>query len=131
MIFLKNLIKRDDLELSILSASTFVWFFLFSYLPMFGIIIAFKRYKFSPGKNFFQSLIDSEWVGLKNFKFIFKSNDILILIRNTIVYNIIFIILGIVVPVTLAILVKELYSEFRSKFYQTLTFFHILCHGLL
>lgn len=82
-----------------------------------------KDINFHQGKTFFQSLIDSEWVGLKNFKFIFKSNDILILIRNTIVYNIIFIILGIVVPVTLAILVKELYSEFRSKFYQTLTFF--------
>lgn len=120
---MKKFIKRDDIELSILSASTFIWFILFTYLPMFGIIIAFKRYRFSPGKNFFQSLLDSEWVGLKNFKFVFKSNDIHILLRNTIVYNIVFIILGIVVPVTLAILIREMYSAIRSKFYQTLTFF--------
>lgn len=116
-------IKRDDFELSLLSLPSIIWFVVFAYLPMFGIILAFKRYRIFPRKGFLYNIINSEWMGIDNFKFIFKSNDIHILLRNTIVYNVIFIILGIVLPVTFAILIKEMYSQFRSKFYQTLTFF--------
>lgn len=115
--------KRDDIELSILSFPATLYFILFAYLPMFGIILPFKRYRIFPQKGFLYNIIHSDWIGFDNFKFIFKSKDIYILLRNTIVYNVIFIILGIVVPVALAILIRELYSQFRSKFYQTLTFF--------
>lgn len=116
-------IKRDDFELTILSTPSIIYFLLFAYLPMLGIILPFKRYKIFPRKGFFYNIFNSEWIGFDNFKFIFKSNDIYILLRNTIIYNIIFIILGIVIPVALAILIRELYSQIRSKFYQTLTFF--------
>lgn len=114
---------RDDLELSILSIPSLIWFICFSFLPMFGIILAFKKFKIQNGNSFFMSVINSKWVGLSNFKYIFMSNDFFILLRNTILYNIVFIILGIIIPVTLAILIRELYSKFRSKFYQTLMFF--------
>lgn len=114
---------RDDTELLILSIPTTIWFILFSFLPMFGVILAFKRYKVFPRHGFFYSVFKSDWVGFSNFKFILKSNDIYILLRNTILYNILFIILGIVVPVALAILIKEMYSQFRSKVYQTFMFF--------
>lgn len=114
---------RDDSELTLLALPTFVWFAIFSYLPMFGLIIAFKKYKITPGKGFLHNLLNSDWVGLDNFKFLFSNNSIKMLLRNTIGYNIIFIILGILIPVTLAIMIDMLYSKKKSKIYQTMMFF--------
>lgn len=113
----------DDTELSILAVPTFVWYVLFAYIPMFGIIIAFKNYKISPGRSFLYNLLHSQWVGFDNFQFFIKSNALKILLRNTIGYNIIFIILGILIPVTLAIMISMLYSKIKSKLYQTMMFF--------
>lgn len=114
---------RDDTELTILALPTTIWFFLFSFMPMFGIIIAFKDYRIIPGKGFVYNLLHSDWVGFKNFDFLVKSNDIVILLRNTILYNLVFIILGIVIPVTLAIMINLIYSKRKSKVYQTMMFF--------
>ncbi|HHU78332.1 MAG TPA: sugar ABC transporter permease, partial [Clostridiales bacterium] len=115
--------SRDDIELSVLATPTFVWYFLFSYLPMFGILIAFKRYKIFPGKGFFGNLVLSEWAGLSNFEFFIKSNDLKILLRNTIGYNIVFIVLGIFISTSLAIMISMLHSKRSSKVYQTMMFF--------
>lgn len=114
---------RDDTELSLLALPTTIWYLLFSFLPMFGLIIAFKDYRIIPGKNFIYNLIHSEWVELKNFQFLIKSKELFILLRNTIGYNLIFIILGIVIPVTLAIMISLIYSKRKSKVYQTMIFF--------
>lgn len=114
---------RDDIELSLLGLPTFIWFVLFSYLPMFGIIIAFKKYKIAPGKGFLYSLLKSEWVGFDNFKYFIQNDALKILLRNTILYNIVFIILGILIPVTLAIMINMLYSKTKSRIYQTAMFF--------
>lgn len=115
---------KEDTELSFLALPTFVWFALFSYLPMFGVIIAFKQYKIiKPGASFLYNLLKSDWVGFKNFEYIIQSNNFLLLLRNTILYNIVFIILGILIPVTLAILLSLIYSKFKSKLYQTAMFF--------
>ena len=114
---------KDDTELTILALPTAVWFIIFSYLPMFGIIIAFKNYKLSAGHGFIYSLFHSEWCGFDNFKFFIQSNAFTMLLRNTILYNIVFIILGLVLPVTLAIMISLIYSKFKSKVYQTLMFF--------
>ncbi len=62
------------------------------------------------------------WVWLDNFKFLFKSSDAWLITRNTVLYNLVFIILGIVLPVTLAILLKEIFNKRLSKFYQTSMF---------
>ena len=115
--------QRDDTELSLLAMPTTIWYLLFSFLPMFGLIIAFKDYKIIPGKNFIYNLIHSDWAGLKNFQFLIKSKELYILLRNTIGYNLIFIILGIVIPVTLAIMISLIYSKRKSKVYQTMIFF--------
>ena len=113
----------DTLELFFLHLPTTIWYLLFCYMPMFGIIIAFKNYKPKPGKNFLWSLMyNSDWVGLNNFKFLIKSDTFSLMLRNTMVYNIIFIILGIVIPVTLAILFNELYSKKLAKVCQTMMF---------
>lgn len=114
---------KDDTELTILGIPTFLWFVIFSYLPMFGIIIAFKNYKLSAGHGFIYSLLHSEWAGFDNFKFFIQSNAFGMLLRNTILYNIVFIILGILIPVTLAIVISLIYSKRKSKVYQTAMFF--------
>lgn len=113
---------RDDWELTLLATPTFIWYLLFSFLPMFGIIIAFKKIRFRPGQNFIQNIITSDWCGLKNFEFLFKSNDAFIILRNTILYNIVFVVLGIVIPVTLAIAINELRSKKLAKTVQTAMF---------
>lgn len=113
---------RDDTELTILALPTTIWYILFCYLPMFGVLLAFKDYKIINGQGFLYSLIHSDWVGFKNFQYFFGLPDFPMLIRNTLGYNIIFIVLGIVLPVTLAILISNIYSKRLSKLYQTLMF---------
>ena len=114
---------KDDTELALLGLPAAVWYAVFCYLPMFGLIIAFKEYKISPGRGFLYSLLHSEWVGIKNFRFFLTSNRFAMLLRNTILYNLVFIVLGVVVPVTLAIIISQLYSRRASKVYQTMMFF--------
>ena len=87
---------------------------------MFGVIVAFKRWRIHGG--FFESLMNSKWVGFDNFKFLFQSSDAWLITKNTVLYNIVFIILGIVLPVTLAILLNELLNKKLAKFYQSSMF---------
>lgn len=114
---------KGDTELSLLGLPTFIWYIVFCYLPMFGLIIAFKDYKVSPGHGFLYSLFTSEWSGFGNFTFFFKSNAFKMLLRNTVLYNIVFIILGTAIPVTLAMVISQLHSKRKSKVYQTMMFF--------
>lgn len=114
---------RDDTELTLLALPTFIWYILFSFLPMFGIIIAFKNYKIFPKKSFLYNLIHSDWAGFSNFKYLMDSNSLYVLLRNTIAYNIVFIVLGIVIPITLAIVLSMIHSKVKSRVYQTLMFF--------
>ena len=102
---------------------TAIWYVLFSFLPMFGLIIAFKDYKIMPGKSFISNVINSGWAGFKNFEFLIKSNDLFVILRNTIVYNLVFIVVGMIFAVALAIMISELHSKRKSKVYQTLMFF--------
>ncbi|MEL3906434.1 MAG: ABC transporter permease subunit [Treponema sp.] len=113
----------DDTELTFLALPTVIWYALFCFLPMFGILIAFKTYRVQAGRSFVYSLLVSPNAGFKNFEFILKANKIAVLLRNTLAYNIVFIILGIVIPVILAIMINELYSRWKSKIYQTMMFF--------
>lgn len=118
-------IRVDDLQLFALSLPTTIWYLLFCYIPMFGILIAFKKYKVAPGKGFLWSLIhNSPWCGLNNFKFLFSSNmkTTVAMFRNTVGYNIVFIVLNIVIPVALAILISHLYSKRLAKVCQTAIF---------
>ena len=81
---------RDDTELTLLGLPAVVWYALFCYLPMFGLIIAFKNFKLVPGKGFLYSLLHSDWVGFDNFKFFLTSNTFTMLLRNTLLYNLVF-----------------------------------------
>ncbi|GGB42006.1 ABC transporter permease [Fictibacillus barbaricus] len=95
-----------------------VWFLLFSYLPMFGTVIAFKNFQFHPD-GFFASVINSEWVGFENFEFLFSTDDAFIITRNTILYNLVFIILGLILAVATAIILNEITNKKMAKVYQT------------
>ena len=114
--FLKKLWKNKAWLLMVLPGT--LWLLVFSYLPMFGTVLAFKDFKISPG-GFIQSLINSEWVGLKNFEFLFTSGDAFRITRNTVMYNLVFIILGLVFAVFVAIILSEISNKRLGKIYQT------------
>lgn len=84
-----------------------------NYMPMVGLQVAFKNYKYNLG------IWKSPWAGFSNFKFLFKTGDAMIMIRNTILYNVAWIIIGMVVGVGSAILLNEILSKKAKKFYQT------------
>jgi putative aldouronate transport system permease protein len=118
----KSRFTRNDAELVLISLPTVIWYVLFTYLPMFGIVIAFKNFRPLPRASFITSLIKSDWVGIQNFKFLFATPDAWIMMRNTLAYNAVFIVLGIIVPVTLAIMISQLYSQRLAKVCQTAMF---------
>ena len=88
--------------------------FMFSYMPIFGIILAFKKI------NLRQGILGSPWYGFKNFSYLLKSNDLWIMLRNTIGYNLLFIALGAILGVALAIALSLLKEKRASKIYQTI-----------
>lgn len=132
-LFLKNKIEGGELmkerwkrlkankELLLLSLPGMIWFLLFAYLPLPGVLLAFKRLTLSNG-GFIQSFLQSEWVGFSNFKFLFASGDMWKIFRNTVGYNIIFIVLGIVLPIMVALMLNELRSKKWAKIYQSSMF---------
>lgn len=115
--------SKNDTELTMLALPTIVWYLLFCFLPMFGLVIAFKNYRVTGGKSFIYNVFHSDWCGFKNFEFLLKSNDLFVILRNTILYNLAFIILGMVLSVGLAVMISLLHSKRKSKVYQTLMFF--------
>ncbi|MDE6933634.1 MAG: ABC transporter permease subunit [Oscillospiraceae bacterium] len=115
---------KKTLVLLTMAAPTAIWLLLLRYLPMGGIILAFKEYKVNPrNPSFISNLINSKWVGLNNFNFLFMTDDAKIMFRNTLLYNIVFIILGIIIPVAFAIMLNEVTKKFVAKAYQTMMFF--------
>ncbi|RAP75566.1 sugar ABC transporter permease [Paenibacillus montanisoli] len=89
---------------------------------MFGIIIAFKHYRPIPGNGFIGSLLKSKFAGIDNFKFLFMTPDAWIMFRNTILYNVVFILLGTFVTVALALMISQLRSKMMRKWTQTSMF---------
>ena len=90
-----------------------LYFLINNYLPMFGLVIAFKRVNFGVG------IIRSPWAGLDNFKFLFSSGNAWLITRNTVLYNVGFIILNTVFGIVIAILLNEVRSKMATKVYQT------------
>ena len=115
---------KKTLVLLTMVAPAAIWLLLLRYLPMGGIILAFKDYKVNPrNPSFISNLINSKWVGIDNFKFLFKTDAAWLMIRNTLAYNVVFIILGVVVPVAFAIMMNEFTKQYVKKAYQTMMFF--------
>lgn len=91
-----------------------LYFLINNYLPMAGITVAFRKVNYKLG------LFKSPWCGFDNFEFLFASGQLGTMIRNTILYNLVFIILGTTLAITVAILLNEVRSKIASRFYQTI-----------
>ena len=89
--------------------------FIFCYIPLYGLIIAFEDY--NPGMGF-----ASPWVGLENFRFLFNQPNFLRTIWNTLYIAVFKLLLGIIVPVTFAVLLNEMISNKVKRVYQTLIY---------
>lgn len=92
------------------------YFLLFSYLPMTGVVVAFKNYNFRDG------IFGSPWVGLDNFKYFFISGQAWTVTRNTILYNLLFIAVNTILQMGLAILISEIAGKYFKKITQTVMF---------
>nr|WP_302449762.1 ABC transporter permease subunit [Ruthenibacterium lactatiformans] len=103
---------KKNLPLLALTIPGMLYLLINNYFPMFGVFIAFKDLDYSKG------IFGSDWCGLKNFEFLFRTSEAGRMIRNTILYNLVFIILGTVLAVLVALLMSEITHMTISKFYQ-------------
>jgi putative aldouronate transport system permease protein len=102
-----------------------IWLLLLRYLPMLGIVLAFKNFQiYYQAPSLINNIMrSSPWVGLENFKFLFATKDCWQMLYNTIGYNLVFIVLGTIISVAFAIMMSELTTKFIMKSYQTFMFF--------
>ena len=104
---------REHLPLYLMLLPGLAYLLINNYIPMAGIIIAFKKLNFAKG------ILGSPWAGFENFKFLFNSPDAWIITRNTLLYNVAFIIVNMVVGIAIAILICEVRSTKLKKLYQS------------
>lgn len=100
-------------ELTLMLLPGVIYSIIFSYMPMPGILLAFKDFKYKLG------IWGSEWVGFENFKFLFESSKFAELIRNTVLYNVGYIACGIIFPVFFAILLYQVKRKTTLKILQS------------
>lgn len=113
----RNLLnKKSDQQLLIMCIPAFIKILIFSYLPLVGIYMAFVNY--IPKRGIF----GSEFIGFKNFEYLFKTPDFVRIFGNAITYNLMFIFTGLIVSVLLALLLFEIKSRATLKVYQTMFF---------
>ena len=88
-----------------------------NYIPMFGLVIAFKQIDFQKG------IFESPWIGFQNFQFLFQTKDAFVITRNTLLYNIAFIILNTVIGIVFAIFICDITWKAGKKVYQSAILF--------
>lgn len=106
-------IYKEHLPLFLMLLPGLLYLLINNYIPMAGIVIAFKKINFAKG------IFASPWAGLENFKFLFSSNDAWIITRNTLLYNVAFIFVNMVVGIAIAILICEVRNKKLKKLYQS------------
>jgi putative aldouronate transport system permease protein len=109
-----RLIKfKRALPLLIMMLPGLIYLLVNNYLPMFGLIIAFKDINYAKG------ILASDWIGFKNFEYLFSTRDAFVITRNTILYNGGFIILNTVLAIGVAIMLNEIKNKLAKNFYQS------------
>ncbi|MNH89045.1 putative multiple-sugar transport system permease YteP [compost metagenome] len=93
-----------------------LYFAIFRYAPMFGLIITFKDY------NVFKGIVASEWVGFKYYRLFFENPDFFLLIRNTFLLGVYKLVFGFPAPIILALMLNELKNAVFKKFIQTVSY---------
>lgn len=101
-----------SLPLLLIALPGIIYMLINNYIPMLGIFIAFKDVNYAKG------IFRSDWLGFDNFAFLFRSNTAFIMVRNTVLYNLTFILLGTLLAVILSIFMSEIKRSFFAKFYQ-------------
>ncbi len=107
---------RDSRILLLMLAPAVVYVVIFHYIPMFGAVLAFKDF------NYVDGILRSPWNGLQNFQYLILSRKLWPLTRNTLLYNLAFIVFGVIFQVTFAILLSEITGKWFKKISQTLMF---------
>ena len=107
---------KQNIPLIIMFTPIILYYLIFKYIPMGGLIIAFKDYNFADG------MLGSPWVGLKQFRLLFGSPQTLNIIRNTFVLSIIKLVVGFPVPIILALLLNEVHKKWFKKTVQTIVY---------
>lgn len=103
---------KKNAPLFFIASFGLIYLLVNNYIPMMGVFIAFKKIDFAKG------IFASDWCGLKNFQFLFQTKDAFIMMRNTLLYNLVFIILGTVLAVFIALIMSEVVKRTCSKFFQ-------------
>jgi len=103
---------KKNLSLLLLTLPGLIYILINNYIPMFGVFIAFKEMDYAKG------IFGSPWAGLKNFQFLFTTSTAFIMFRNTLLYNLVFILLGTSLAICIALLMSEIAKNTISKFYQ-------------
>lgn len=104
---------KAQLPLLLMTVPGMLYLFINNYIPICGLFIAFKDIDYSKG------IFKSDWNGFENFTYLFRTEDAFIITRNTILYNLTFIILNVVICVAVAVMLSEVSKKFMMKFYQT------------
>ncbi len=120
----KGRLKRN-LPLYLMFLPGALYLLINNYIPMGGLIVAFKQYNVRNG------LFGSKWIGLKNFKFLFATPDAFIITRNTILYNVAFIIINTVLGIVFAIFICDAISKKLKKVYQSAILFPYLMSAVI
>lgn len=113
----KNRVRefKKNLPLSLLALPMIIYFIIFNYIPLYGLVLPFKDYKMSQG------FFGSKWVGLRNFQFLINNEQLNTAVRNTLCYNFVFIFGGIIMSVIVALLLFEV-GRGAVKLHQTLLY---------
>lgn len=111
----KEWIKNKTLFAMVMPAV--LYYFFFAYLPLAGMVLAFKKYRFDSG------IFGSPWAGLQNFEFFFRSGKAWLVTSNTVTYNAVFIVTGLILQMLVAIVIAELAGRYVKKLMQTTLLF--------
>lgn len=106
-------IIKNNWQLYLLVLPAIIYFFIFEYMPMYGVQIAFKKYQVSKG------IWGSEWVGLKHFKDFFNAYYFKRLLANTLLLNVYYLLWSFPIPIILAILLNRIRNDKTKRFIQT------------
>lgn len=108
----KKVTLKKYIPIYLMALPGLLYLFINNYMPLPGLVLAFKNYNARKG------IYGSDWVGFKNFKFLFATNDAFIITRNTLLYNIVFIIVNTIAAITVAVILAEMQHKLK-KFYQS------------
>lgn len=101
------------IPLYLMALPALVYLFINNYMPLYGMQIAFRELDYAKG------VFKGDFVGLRNFRFLFTSNEAFVMVRNTVLYNLLFIVFGTVFSLTVAILFAEIKNKLAAKVYQS------------